>query len=123
VKFYKINIFDKNSKQIETNNNNNNNNNGDSSKNKNDASNNQNMHLICANCVEKHKSELDAKKAKENNLSNNAISNKNLNNKAFNELIDFEFLCGICNKKHFTNIKVDENPRNKKACCAGCSIF
>lgn len=123
VKFYKINLLDKNSKQIEANNNYNNNINLDSIKSKNDAINNQNMHLLCVICIEKHKSELEAKKAKENYSINNANSNKNLNNKAFNDLIEFEFLCGICNKKHFTNVKVDENGRNKKACCAGCSIF
>lgn len=122
VKFYKLDISDNNSKQIEINNNNTN-------------AITQCIHLICANCVEKHKCELESKKATENDLSNfnnksdnvKSVNNKNkrnLINKANNKLIEFEFLCNICDKKHLTNVKVDENSRNNKnACCAGCLIF
>lgn len=118
-KFLKVEIYDKNSRQIST-------------------EENKYVHLICKICIEKHKEEFEKKKIKENcsliknnkidsNNKTNSIRNTGINrntNDKINNLIDFEFMCEICNKKHFTIIKLDENNRNyKKACCSGCSIF
>jgi len=118
VKFDKIDIYDRKTKQI-------------------DPNEKINVHLICGYCVDKHKADFENKKTKENTISasNNKTDNnkassvcntnisKNLNNKN-NNFIDFEFFCGICNYKHMTIMKNDKNVRNsKKACCAGCSIF
>jgi len=111
IKFQKIEIYNKVTKQIDTE--------------------NINTHLICSNCIEKHKMEIEEKKEKEkqlNNLKNdnnnkiNEEKNKTLRNQN-NGIIEVEFFCRICDKKHLTNLKTDENRQNKKACCAGCSIF
>ncbi len=125
IKFFKINVFNKNPNQKENYNNNDN-------SNLNDAC-TQFIHLICAHCVDRHKSELDSEKNKHNKQNNNndnnntnanSNQNKNLNNTAIKNLNEFDFLCGICNKMHFTSVKLDENQKNKNACCAGgCSIF
>lgn len=125
-KFYKIDINNKNTKEFEI---------SKDSKNK-------PVHIICAECVEKHKSELESIKAKENsssnneeakntksnsqpnNKTNNINTNKIMNNRNNNNMIEFDFFCKICDKKHMTIMRLDENlGKNKKACCSGCSIF
>ncbi len=88
-------------------------------------------HLLCSECVEKYKSEYESKKEKEKQINATNSTNDNKKGKSIeeknknlkNQNIEVDYLCGICDKTHFIILKTDENRQNKKACCAGCSIF
>jgi len=112
IKFDNIDIFEKNTKQLDTS--------------------IKYTHIMCVNCIENHKIEYNNKKSKEiktdtiiNSNNPKDISEKIKNKKKTNNnIIEIEFLCGICNENHFANYKIDENSRSeKKNCCSGCSIF
>lgn len=122
IKFYKIDIYNKYTKELEISSN----------------STTQPVHIICDECFQKHKTEWNTKKAKENNVNANDVqnpkanstanntnkgnSNNNLNNKNDN-VIEFDFKCEICDKQHITIMRDEVNRNNKNACCAGCSVF